>query len=1100
MNKRKERVLTIMYSNIQGITKKRESLIDIMDNIDCDICLLAETMTCTIKIPGNKCVTPKKSIGQNVCIILRKDIQNQKVIRLYEPNEVANMLGIRIEQLNKGLRIYTGHMKQQSVNPREEIQDQFEEVRKQFVSANLCGEGMIMMFDANVHVGGEIIKGCKDKQDWGGKHLMSIVEDENLILMNANDKCTGCYTRIDPRNGGVSTIDLVIINQYLQNDIIDMNIDEKGEYKPANYTAKSKKITDHNTIISKLKIAKTCQSKPEPYVKTNCEDGRKLFCSFLDYHSEELGSLFSDPNVDLSDEYVKMEELWNNGINNSFKKISYRKNRKCGIDSQVRQMMKEERRIRDTVLNNPERGRLIFNIRQKIHERIAINRGHTINKKVKDLNTSKNPQRDVFKIRRDRQIKDNLGFPLKDKNGVIQVSKLGIDSVVCDHFRTVFTQNPKPKGEIWEMYWNEVDKLFLQIDKTTMGESVHDKDKGPTQEETKKLLSSIDPKSSVMGSMSGDLLKLAGDSVVQMVHNTLLSFFMNEDIPLQMKIEKIIILYKNSGQLSNLDNYRGIFLRHIILSLLQKWLYLRCAPVVDECGSEYAFGGRTERSVKEVLLILKLIQDHAIWTKQPLILKFLDIRKFFDTMNYKTCLIEAYKSGVKGKFWRIYKNINAKKVCIPQTPLGVCGELDVEEVFVQGSSDAMLMAWNVVDAYNKPAPGSLAFDPVFCVEGVEIPRLGFVDDLLELSRSILETQISCVSDEVFENQHKIEWKPVKCKVIPHNIEIKEDSFQLNGENLEIVNEHKYLGTLISQKSRISDIQKRIMESKGVINEIVEICKTDAIGAFRFKHMFTLLIPCFMLKFKHGCEVWGELRVKDRDAINRLLPQAIKRILELPRSTPTNAVRHDFGLIQLQSEIEIEVLLLTAQVMEMDSRRIVKRLLIAMIEKKVPGYCTHSTAISKKYHIDMDKLRKEKDKRRYVKEKVIKYEKEFLLKELLCGSKTDRITMNYSYNGSMLQYLSELPFPQGRIIFIFRCRMFPTRVNFPGRWTEDLKCMFCSELDTDEHLFHCWGYGDLHESVEIDYNVFFTLDVGVDELYEYANILIKIYARLELLQK
>ena len=61
-------------------------------------------------------------------------------------------------------------------------------------------------------------------------------------------------------------------------------------------------------------------------------------------------------------------------------------------------------------------------------------------------------------------------------------------------------------------------------------------------------------------------------------------------------------------------------------------------------------------------------------------------------------------------------------------------------------------------------------------------------------------------------------------------------------------------------------------------------------------------------------------------------------------------------------------------------------------------------------------------------------------------------------------------------------------------------MFCSELDTDEHLFHCWGYGDLHESVEIDYNVFFTLDVGMDELYEYANILIKIYARLELLQK
>ena len=155
-------------------------------------------------------------------------------------------------------------------------------------------------------------------------------------------------------------------------------------------------------------------------------------------------------------------------------------------------------------------------------------------------------------------------------------------------------------------------------------------------------------------------------------------------------------------------------------------------------------------------------------------MKFLDIRKFFDTMNYKTALIESYKSGLTGKYWRLYRNINAQKECIPHTPLGECGKIDVHEVFVQGSSDAMLMAWNVVDSYNKSSPDSLTFDPVCCTEGVEIPRLGFVDDLLELSRSVFETQVSCVSDEVFENQHRIDWKPIKCKVMPMNIQIEEE--------------------------------------------------------------------------------------------------------------------------------------------------------------------------------------------------------------------------------------------------------------------------------------------------------------------------------------
>ena len=123
--------------------------------------------------------------------------------------------------------------------------------------------------------------------------------------------------------------------------------------------------------------------------------------------------------------------------------------------------------------------------------------------------------------------------------------------------------------------------------------------------------------------------------------------------------------------------------------------------------------------------------------------------------------------------------------------------------------------------------------------------------------------------------------------------------------LEIVCEHKYLGTLLANKGRISDLQMRIKDSKGVLNEIVELCRYEAIGAYRLKYMFTLLNSCFMTKFKHRCEVWDGMCKRDRDNVNRLIPRAIKRILELPRSTPATAVRHDFGLIQLQNEIEME---------------------------------------------------------------------------------------------------------------------------------------------------------------------------------------------------
>ena len=123
----------------------------------------------------------------------------------------------------------------------------------------------------------------------------------------------------------------------------------------------------------------------------------------------------------------------------------------------------------------------------------------------------------------------------------------------------------------------------------------------------------------------------------------------------------------------------------------------------------------------------------------------------------------------------------------------------------------------------------------------------------------------------------------------------------------------------------------------------------AVGDHRFKYMFALLNSCFMAKFKHGCVVWDTMSKKDQVIINSLIPQTIKQILEMSRSTLTNAVKHDFGLIDLTKEIEMEKILLAAQVIEMDDGRVIKRLLLPMMMKYVPGYCLQTNL---KYHLQV----------------------------------------------------------------------------------------------------------------------------------------------------
>ena len=170
---------------------------------------------------------------------------------MYEPNEMINLMGIRVEMLNSGIRIYTAHLKQQSVSSREDIAAQFEEIRKQFQDASKCNEGMIMILDANVHVGKKVVKGGVEEQDWGGETLMKMIYEENLVLLNALDLCSGVITRVDPRNGNGSTLDLAVCNQFMAPKVCEMKIDEEGNFKPTNY-ASTIKMTDHNTIMVKL--------------------------------------------------------------------------------------------------------------------------------------------------------------------------------------------------------------------------------------------------------------------------------------------------------------------------------------------------------------------------------------------------------------------------------------------------------------------------------------------------------------------------------------------------------------------------------------------------------------------------------------------------------------------------------------------------------------------------------------------------------------------------------------------------------------------------------------------------------------------------------
>ena len=979
------------------------------------------------------------------------------------------------------------------------LRSQFDEIKSQFRSANLGREPMLLVCDANVHVGGEGIRNCKDEQDWGGKILLSLIKDEGLTLINNSNLCDGIVTRVDPRNGHESTIDLAICNTFMINKVSGMSIDENGWLKLKKYGKKTTE-TDHNTIVVNLVIepANTIDNSKEKsdpkhkHFNVKNKDERRKMQEMID-SNVTFDELFRDLKVDINNEIEIFMDQWMLAMEKSFHVVKPTKSMRKGVDSELKALLDEEKWVRRNILENPERGRRIAAIQNEISMKVAENIEAEMELKVNNILQSDNPHSKVFGVRRSEKKGNNLDFPLKDENGVTQVSKDGIDRIISMHFKKVFAQNEVPDDAIWKEYWLLVDEIFTLMDERTRSCAVAEE---PTLEEIELIVKNLKVSKATYGCLTIDLVKLGGRKIVELIHRCILKCIRLNTIPNLFREEKMTLLLKNNGVIDDINDYRGIFLRNIILSIFQKWLYSKNADKVDAHGSEYACGGRKKRSVQDALLIVKLVQDYSKWTKTQIIIEFLDVEKFFDSMNFKKALIEAYNSGINGRAWQCYKTINEEKVCVPHVPSGKCTPIEVRNVFAQGSCDAVVMAWPLMDADNK-RPKDL-FCNNCCIEGIPLNQLTFVDDLAEFTKCSYDTNERNVSNEIFEKKNRLKYKVPKCKVMKRI----EDGIDicLNDEVLEVVENHRYLGTIISRNGeRMVEMNDRINQSNSVANEIVLICKETELSRIRLRYVKLLVGSCLDSKVKFGCSLWNILKsMKAIDDVNRIKPKLIKRVMQLPLSTPSVAIQYEFGVNDLSLEILMEKIIHAVQTLNSDDNRISKRLFSRMYEKKVPGFCTEVDEACKVLNVSFEDCLVRKDIRSFMKKKVLEIQTKQILEQMLLSSKMDQALLvgDFKYDGKVMKYLCELDFDDARAVFMARYRMLPCKANFPGRW-KGSNCNVCGFEDTDIHVFSCPGYVDLNPigvSLDLFWNTEALNDMKV--LSPAAKVMSEIITRME----
>jgi hypothetical protein len=130
-----------------------------------------------------------------------------------------------------------------------------------------------------------------------------------------------------------------------------------------------------------------------------------------------------------------------------------------------------------------------------------------------------------------------------------------------------------------------------------------------------------------------------------------------------MRDAKIITHYKNKGERSDCNNYRGISLLSIVGKVFARVILIRLQRLAEQVYPESQCGFRAGRSTADMVFSLHQLQEKCREQKMPLYVAFIDLTKAFDLISrdglFKVLqrigcppklqsLIESFHSNMKG--------------------------------------------------------------------------------------------------------------------------------------------------------------------------------------------------------------------------------------------------------------------------------------------------------------------------------------------------------------------------------------------------------------------------------------------------------------------
>ena len=368
-----------------------------------------------------------------------------------------------------------------------------------------------------------------------------------------------------------------------------------------------------------------------------------------------------------------------------------------------------------------------------------------------------------------------------------------------------------------------------------------------------------------------EVIKSAKGPLLGHLHSLLRQCWTEGQVPQDMRDCNIVTLYKNKGDRSDCNNYRGISLLSIVGKLFARIALNRLQRLADRVYPESQCGFRAERSTVDMIFSLRQLQEKCREQQQSLYIAFIDLTKAFDLVSRDGLFKVLARIGCPQKLLSITKsfhsgmkavvqydgsssspfdvNIGVKQGCVlAPTLFGIYFAVMLKHAFrtcmdgiyLHTRSDGKLYNMSRLKAKTK-------------IRRILIRDMLFADDaaLTALQEDHLQNLVACFAKACEDFKLTISLK--KTEIMGQDTE-SQPTITINNYRLEVVKEFTYLGSTISDDlSMDSEINRRVGRAASTVSRLSKrVWKNSKLTT---KTKMAVYRACVLSALLYGSETW-----------------------------------------------------------------------------------------------------------------------------------------------------------------------------------------------------------------------------------------------------